>query len=816
MTTQFGTIVYAPVVAGGDDLDDLPSAFGDQLGRTIHHFESEADKNTFTTTYLSRLYKSWAAVKQSDDTIVWYEWNGTQEDGSDGAWIELNGTSGGSFKVGQAYSPYTIVNNATEIETFWPLEVNQASSGSTQSAPNVASLSIKPDAYEPQHGISCLLKLDMVQTISGQQPHAIYMPEQVVATGMYFNLNPQERGVDVQDNTGGDTAATGGQVTEVLVKLAFLDTAPDNGTVNVWLEYKDPSVLVSEKILIDVNNNPLAVNKHINADSPIGDFIIAGAFRAKSTEPLKVMVETSWSINDKITLDPTNTMICINQFSRGYETSIARIEFLRRAALQITPAIQEFDNPMLSLAHEIKSINEPLATITANSGKNTLNEFGVQNLTPVSAQIVNDTFTIKDTGQIADYYVDTLLDNTHTRMLRGRDVVASIEIANPDNAFEFRAYQWTGKPDHVADVYSSRNNGSEIINGGWSLIKGIFIAEVVGDTFANHTLTFTVPESANNIIILVMPQRAESPSTLHLQDFTWGVSTPFTGYVEIERYNIHENHLRFDETYSEFFLTNQGYQSIRYTINNAPSTGQPMPVGVLAKGSAPIVIDNTKNVVSGSMDPQNDGVIKFTKDGEASISKSYQVWNEQGTDNTVTFWDVLFDIDGNESKIPGSEKTFTILKNTGAPGTTFTIPAYAIDVETGQSIGGRATSNKADGAYVQSQNISEYVVQTTIDFKELVATTSDITDLVNVGIPQALTTDRRVYTFTNNTDNNIEIPIDIPSDVDLAHVDVVGHSGAITTLIDTAEYAYNSNTKILTVHKGTTVTDGKIYMTFWS
>ncbi len=40
-------------------------------------------------------------------------------------------------------------------------------------------------------------------------------------------------------------------------------------------------------------------------------------------------------------------------------------------------------------------------------------------------------------------------------------------------------------------------------------------------------------------------------------------------------------------------------------------------------------------------------------------------------------------------------------------------------LQTGQRVGGRAKSNKADGAYVQSVNPSEYIVQTIVEFDEL-------------------------------------------------------------------------------------------------
>ncbi|AUR85102.1 hypothetical protein NVP1068O_12 [Vibrio phage 1.068.O._10N.261.51.F8] len=740
------------------------------------------------------------AGDQEDAALVTYSETG--DGGIDGITVSQDwGNSAESTKV-------------TAVQTMYPIEVNQNQIGDTPLEGN-AMLSIDPRAYETQHGNACLVKLDMVQTVAGQHPHAVYMTEEVVPTGEYFNLNAQGRGIDVQDSTGGDTAETGGQMTEVLVKVSFLDTAPEDGVVNVWLEYKDPSDVIAKEILLDVNGNPLAVGRHCNVGDTVGEFIIAGAFMAKATQPLKVMVETEFDVNSKITLDPVNTMVCLNQFSNGYETSVARIEFLRRAAIQITPAMQKFDNKMLSLSDELKGVNQILTVIGVGDAGDTLNEFGIQNLTSVGVKIENDTLTVKDAGSLADFYVDTLIDNTHTRMLRGKEVTSAITIANPDGAFEYEAYKWAGKPDHVTQVYSGRSNDTITINDGWTVIKGVFIAEQVNGNAYGHVLTFDVPEDANNVLILVRPQLEQSPSTLELQEFDWGTSTDFTGYVEIERYKSREDHYRFDEAYGEYALNNTGYQALRYTINNTPSTGNPMPVGVLLKGKAPIEIDNTVNQVSGSIDPAHDGAIKFLKDGEASISKSYNLWDEQGTDNTVTFWDVLIDTDGNETKIPESEKTFTVKANTGAPGVVYSIPAYAVDVETGQRVGGRATSNKVDGAYVQSQNISEYIVQTIVDFKELVADAGDTSDLISAPLNKSLVVDRRYYTFSGNTAQNVNIAdLSIPSDVMLkgVTVEVKGVDGFSS---EQAEHRYKESTQTLVVHVGG-VSSGTIFLEFWS
>lgn len=799
-STRYGAIINFDVVALVDADDNGFVAW--------YKFDSSAKKWEEYDAQGVVMSDSNGAIPKNIKTVVFGPGFTIQQAGDqeDAALVTYAGSGGGGID-GITINGHKL----TEFNTAPPIQFDTGlGTGGT------ARMLIDPSAYEAQHGNSCLVKLDMVQTVSGQSPHTVYMSEEVVPTGEYFNLDPQGKGITVQDNTGGDTAVTGGQMTEVLTKLSFVDDAPEDGNVKVWIEYNDPSDPIAKNILVDVNGNPLAVEKSFKGGDAIGDLVLAGAFMAKATQPLKVVVETSFDANSKITLDPTNTMVCLNQFSNGYETSIARIEFLRRAAIQITPAIQKFTSKMLAMSDELNGLTTQATTLEPGTGTDTLNEFGVQNLTEVSVEIKDDEMIVKDTGGIADFYVDTLIDNTHTRMLRGKEIAAGITIGNQNNAFEFEAYEWTGKPDHASQVYSSRNNGSIILNTGWKVIKGLFVSEQPNGNSYGHVLTFTVPTTANNVLVLVRPQVAESPTTLKLSEFDWGTTKDFTGYVEIERYSMHENHLRFDDEYAEFLLTNEGYVSLRYTINNTPSTGNPMPVGKLAKGKAPVVIDNTVNQVSGSAVPQYDGAVKFLKDGEASIAKTYNVWNEQGTDNTVTFWDVLIDVDGNETKIPESERTFTVPKNTGAPGIVYNIPAYAVDVETGQRVGGRATSNKADGAYVQSQNISEYLVQTIVELKELVADSSDTADLISAPIPKANAFDRRVYSFAGNSQQNIVIDIDIPTDVELAEIEAVKHSGTTTTSVKDCEYSYDSSTKKLTVHVGNGVSEGKVYLTFWS
>ncbi len=579
-----------------------------------------------------------------------------------------------------------------------------------------ATLEIDPRAYESQHAASCLLELDSDVTLQNGKATRLYTSHEIVPTGEYFSLNKQARGVDIQDNTGGDTAVTGGELTRIMASVGFYGKATDAGNVKVWLWYKDPASPLAGGILKDVNGNPMVAERFYNVGDDLETpLIITGAMMATGNAPIVLYVETSAG---SYVVDPKQTLLCVEQFSDGFETSLASIEFQRRLGVAIDAEIRPFTQEMLSLKEELLGVDESLAVIPPHTGYDFLNEFGVQNLTEVMASISNDALNIQDNGKIADFYVDVFLDNTKTRMLRGKDIDVEITMKNPRDGFVLEAYKWTGKADAAGRIYDSRNNMSPVLNTGFALIHSKAISEQVDGQYHGYVDTFTVPEDANNIFIIVRPVEAQSPIDMSIKDFTWGVAVPFKGYAEISRINLNEMHFKFDKKYAEFLLNNQGYASLRYTINNV-AEGNPMPIGKLGKGKAPVVVDNTVNQVSGSGDPQNDGAIKFLKDGQASISKSYNVWNEQGTDNTVTFWDILIDVDGNETKIPESEKTFTIPANTGAPGVVYSIPAYVVEVETGQRIGGRAKSNKADGAYVQSVNPSEYIVQTIVEFDEL-------------------------------------------------------------------------------------------------
>lgn len=689
-----------------------------------------------------------------------------------------------------------------DVRVFGGLEVQQ-----TQGDDDKIDLYVNPRSFEPQHSASCLLQLDSDITLQTGKETKLYTSHEIIPTGEFYSLNKQSAGVNVQDNTGGDTAVTGGELTRIMGSVAFYGKATDNSNVKIWFEYKDPANVLATSILEDVNGNPMIVERYYNQGDDLSEpLIIAGAMMAKGQAPLILKVEVSAG---SYVVNPDQTLICIEQFSDGYETSIASIEFQRRLGVEIHAEIKQFTAKMLSMKNELLGVDEPLSIVKANTGYDFLNEFGVQNLTDVQASIANDALNISDNNNIADFYVDVYIDNVKTQMLRGKAIDYDVTIKNYQDAFYLEVYKWVGKPDNISKLYNNRNNDVLNLNTGWSLIKSKFIAENVAETYQGVLDTATIPDDANNILIVVRPQAAQSPTLLSLKDFTWGVATPFKGYAETSRVNLNEIHLKYSENWAEFALNNQGYQSIRYTINNT-SNGNPMPVGKLLKGKAPVEIDHTVNQVSGSQDPENDGGIKFLKDGRASISKSYNLRNEQNTESSVTFWDMIVDSDGVETKIIGSERTFKVPANTGAPGVIYSIPAYDVQIETGQRVIGRAKSDKADGAYVQSDNFSEYLVQIEIDFKEEIAVSGD-DPFSGIDLSQFDRVHTSGMTVTKIVQNSASanIPLALPSDVDMVVLDVIKHNsdGSIRK-VKNLDYSYKDN--VLAVSFGETVSEAKI------
>lgn len=834
-------------------------AYGTDHTAEIHlefaHFKTISERDAWSAKFGSGMtYDTVAVVDKDDDNFVaWYKFNSetksweeyyaqgivmSDSDGAipkniktvvfgpgfaiqqagdqeDAALVTYAGHADGQIlSVGQSFGDYHSVSKVSDIETRYPIEVSTGKKNPTDPEEGTAILTIKPDAYEPMQAPSFLANTSDIRPVRTGQDTVVFCDNPITPYGMYFSVDNQLEGLQVQEDDERDPNL-GGQLTELLGSVEFETKAPSKGNIKLWFMYHQNGAFIPTGYVTGSDGNPIIVEKSFNTGDDL-KMIVSGAYYAKGQETITLHVEHSFSGED-LTMVPELTMLCVNQFDRGAGSSVARIEFMRRLGVQITPVIYKFDSPFIRLSDSLYGRNEPESSVGTGEGEEYIAQFGINNLAPCNASITNGVLSIGDNGSdILDFYMDYLVDNTRTSMMRGHEFKADIRIGNVDSAYNLALFKWTGRSDQVSKIYSGRTDGSINLNSGWEKVDETFIAENPDGGASNHSLTVTIPDDAGNLAFAIYPVSAQQPMNLTVEEFSINPATPFTGYVEIDSYNLHEVHLRESDDFIEYGQNSEGYASLRYTINYNPISGLPCPIGGVIKGNAPFTLDPAKNVISGSDAKGGEGALKASKDGQVSLSCDYLLWNEQNADTVVRFWWMLETVDGVASKIANSEIEFTVPKQTTTHGILKTQPSFVFEVESGQWVYPRMSANKADGAFLQSTKLTDYMVRPVIDFKELSADASDSNDLVSAPMQKAMIVDRRIHSFSGNAQQNIQISnLDIPFDVELAHIDVVKKSGTVTTSINSAEYSYDSSTQVLTVHVGSGASEGKVYLSFW-
>lgn len=754
------TEITAPIAAGSPDTP-LAVHFANEQQGGLKAFATEQEMQDFAKKYPARLYKSVALVPAADNNqISLYNWIGSKPDGTDGQWheIDLDGFDGLSFVNADgstttgiailALSGLTLDGN--EKDGFTLKVTGGAGAGVTfEERHNYAEyqdikrvligpklelnalkddkdgpvtgieIGVKPAAFEPMHPPSFLAKATSIKLIDHGKDTIIFPSEPITPLGTWFSYNDQLGGVNIQDDIlTDDPSVSGGQLTEVLCSVNFENKAPIAGNIKIWLMYHQQGAYLPTGYVVGTDGHPIIREKTFQAGEDL-QMLLTGAYYAKGTETITLHVEHSFT-GEKLALNPDKTLMCVSQFENGSGASMPRIEFQRRLDVSIIPSVFRFNSNFVKLSDLISGVDKPEADVPTGNGEEFLSQFGINNLAPCKASIDRGLINITDNGtDILDFYLDYLVDNTRTAMMRGKDFTASIDVQNDNDAYNLALFKWTGAKDRPTKIYSRRNNGSLILNSGWSKVKETFITENVDRTLHSYDLNVTIPTDAVNLAFAIYPVSAQDPIDFTLREFKIKPDKDYTGYAEIEKSDTREVRLRADDYFSEYGQNTLGARALRYTLNYNPVSGLPLPIGKLIKGNAPFVLDATKNQVSGSTAGGGEGALKATKDGQVSLSCDYLLWNEQATDTVVDLWWVLFDADGNETKIDGSNVNYTIPAHTTTHGIEKTQAAFVFEIEAGQAVGLRGSANKNDGAFLESTRDSDYMIRPVIDFKEL-------------------------------------------------------------------------------------------------
>lgn len=703
MTKKFGTNVYAPIVAGGDSEDDAIAGYGSELGQTIHHFQTEQDKDAFTGKFKTRLYKSWCAVKESS---AWYEWTGTKEDGADGAWSEFDmGGASSGVTLKDAKQTLTMVD---EIAIEEGLELT-----GNKDDPSKAAVRISPEMYfidQPSAYAAGMVKDKRISASNNDQVVFFDMP--MTEAGKGIEVNKDSYGI--QDPTLDDPNVTGGTPTEILATIGLDGNAPEDGRIIFGVKVKRTGE--AEEFITNPNGKVVVYEREVSQGDKLKPMFLAGLVQAKGIEYIRFHVSHTFQ-NSDLVIDHTQSFMCFQQLTGGWRSSVARNTFENKAGMTFTPIVEHLGANIIDIADELEK-DVPLITGSAGDGWEDLDGIGLHAITTIKAGIVGGLFTVQDDGtQLADFVADIVADHNKTRMLRGRTVEFTVDIQDKSSGWNYAIYAWTGDIDDPSQLFNDRNqSGSGEINLSANFVKiaSTFISEDVVSGIHSETVSGIVPKEASNIVCVLYPVQPQQPQVLEVK--RWSMSTPpFTAYIETSVALASELHLHLSELWARFVQGAQGLASLRYAYN---ALEQPAPTGEQLRGSAPITIDSTVNQIAESQAHGGEGAYKFGFSGVVSISASINASNESAADSTMTllFRKVaVLGVIGDE--IPDSRVTFTV--KAGDKNVEHALRAFTINVVTGDRIVPRIIESALDGGYLECDSDRQPLIETVFDIKEL-------------------------------------------------------------------------------------------------
>ncbi|MGL5244734.1 MAG: hypothetical protein ACRC7R_06105, partial [Sarcina sp.] len=296
-------------------------------------------------------------------------------------------------------------------------------------------------------------------------------------------------------------------------------------------------------------------------------------------------------------------------------------------------------------------------------------------------------------------------------------------------------------------------------------------------------------------------------SKLQLKTFNVDVDNSFVGNMLSGVNQNNTAHFAYSEQHKRFVQDRQGYSALRYTINNSEI---PMPIGKIKDGLADIVIDTRYNKVVGSQATGGEGCIKFINDGQATVSTTLRVYSEKANNvnSLIKFYYVKVDDNGVMTKIPASERTVNIAGN--SKNVIVALPSFDLDVKANDMIALRALGDSSDAAYIECNDDSKPMLDTTIVFNESVTPV-----IINSNYEQKTVEDKRVITFNNNTANSLTYDLILPVGAIIENITVMNTANNNVTKVSAASFQYDVANKKLKVSLGSVIKDGFVCITLW-
>lgn len=823
------------------------------------HFKTIAERDTWKTKFETVITNDVivAVDKDASDDIHWYKFDAATRTFSDydssGGGTSLNTfviadavldvaanklefSSGKILEDGQggvSYTPYVgVANQGGDYATFAvkqinavpPLKFEAAMSGPGQVTADEAMLTIDHAAYEPLHAPSFLAYITDDVEIVGKDHHLdkghhdgrVWFDNIISPAGPYIQLDRNNKAYGIEEADSRDPNVTNGTDYLITLRASMKGVAPEDGFVRVYIYNSSIDPYDPTGYLMDVNGQPMIVEKQFKTGQELGVMQITGVVNAKASMEFSCHVVDSFSIDNVLLEDRTEggTGLLIQAITPFSKTGAGLQQFELDTQQNLEFSSHYLGSYRCTL-NWVTTANIPVAVGPAKQGTTLADGLSFYNLTPAKVGMQDGHVHIEDDGSnICDYHFGKIFSAEETQMLRGHDIDVTVTLVDKQMGFNVALMKWAGKPDeYTPEIFESRNNGSPVFQTGWSESGTLFISEdaIAGD----HTLakTFAIPSDANNYAVIIYPKVAALPSLLQLKELRVDVNPAFTGYVIKEPTILNQLHLHGDLRYKELVQDNQGYDALRYTIGN---TEIPMPCGELGTGAADITIAPQMNPIPGSQAKGGEGAIQFQADGNVAIKTNLSLWSEKSkeTTSTVEFWYAYATVNSQGAieytKIDASHTTFNI-QGASVAGTQVSMNTFSISVKAGDMIALRAKSNLVDGAFLEAV-AGKPLLKTEITFDELVSNSYDdpFTDIDMSQFDKVYT---GIMTATKVVSNksSVTFNIDIPDDMNISVLSAVKELADLSVRpVKALDWVYSNTTKTLTVSFGETVLLGQV------
>ncbi|QKN85762.1 hypothetical protein KNV09_gp167 [Vibrio phage Athena] len=836
-----GTPVTAPLTPGRDDTNVWPTHLAKYGAGGLEVVETTSDRDGISDARKTDK----AVLVRSDDggRAALYEW-------SSGGWnkVDIGDFSGMTITDGaNVFNDIVEIKLANMTANQYPNDsidsvtltaegsldwatMGDPSSGSRatsvlvepplQTYPDpdntgVTRLRVKEGSYEPMKAPGYLAYVDFPEKVIGKLGYhtlghydsAIWPTDTVVSGGGLIPTIADKKLIGLQEYDGKDPNKTGGTDFLVAFRVAFKGHAVNAGKIKAYLA-KQPASGTSDSAdyLRDVNGELLVREVNYKAGDEYGHIEVLGIVNAKGLTNMSMHIEHNFS--DSLLIEERAvglSGVMVQALESKSKTGAALMQYEIDTKQNIEFNKIYYGDSIMDFNWEATH-GLPMEEIQAGVGANLPDGFHFKNLSNIYISSKDDHIYVHDAGTVCDFSLGKIFNAFDTRSLHGKEINVKATIIDKDAPFTIGVVKWTGKPDqYTNNIFSSRNSATVVFDAGWELVGSLFFPSesVTGD----HTLTkkFTVPSDANNFAVIIYPGVPNSPLTLKIKDFDVDVVNPFYGYEMYVAGKLNELHLEEDTEFAHFSQANENYVSLRYTIGKS-ADGDPMPVGVLRKGKADITLDPSINKIVGSAATSGEGGLKFGKDGKAIVDTTLWIHSEQPekTASDVTFWYELVNSHGIATKIIPSETTFKV---SGDSSGDYSMKEFSLDVITGDRIVLKASADKDDGAFIQSNSPAHPLVDIEIRIDELTAFAND-DPFTGVELDQF----DKVYTgvltatkYVSHTDS-ATFHIEVPDDMNVSVLEAIKKldDGTVTT-VKSLDWSYNLKSQMLTVYFGEVV-----------